>query len=219
MKPKDLKALFTFDERKITLEDGVFYMPDYMEDYGQYTLPSWQEIFGNEHPVALEFCAGNGAWVQERAQSEPTKNWVAVEKRFDRIRKIWAKKKNHQLDNLLAVCGEGHTFTTHYVPSHSVAEVYVNFPDPWPKKRHAKHRIMKESFIEELARVLERGGRATFVTADKDYLERTDELFIAAPAFGQRVLVTDPKEYGNSYFDSLWREKGRTIYYVAYCRK
>lgn len=221
MKPKDLKARFTFEERTVLLEDGIFYVPEYFEKYKEFTFPLWSDphIFGNDLPVALEFCAGNGYWIQQRAQSTQGKNWVAIEKRFDRVRKIWAKKKNHAINNLFIVCGEGETFATQFVPTASIAEVYINFPDPWPKQKHYKHRIMKESFLEEMARILIKRGKITFVTDDQSYFDTTLALFEKNTHYQDPLLMKDPIDYGSSYFDTLWREKGRSIYYVDYYRK
>jgi tRNA (guanine-N7-)-methyltransferase len=222
MKPKDLKIEGSFDKRIPLLIEGMFYLPEHYTGHKEHPLPVWSDprIFGNDLPVALEFCAGNGHWIQERAQAtREEKNWVAIERRFDRVRKIWSKKTNHKITNLFIVCGEGHTFATEYVASHSVAEIYINFPDPWPKRRHAKHRIMKDSFLEEMARILVSEGKVTFVTDDKPYLEATMAVFDANKNYIQEGLIINPPNYGVSYFDNLWREKGRTIYHVYYSRR
>lgn len=221
MKPKDLKTPFTFEKRHLLLEEGLFYLPEYIENNASFFFPPWSDvrIFGNDAPVVVEFCAGNGHWIEEKSKSEKTKNWVAIEKRFDRVRKIWSKKKNHALDNLFIVCGEGHTFIRQFVVPSSVAEVYINFPDPWPKQRHAKHRIMKEGFLIEIARILRQGGQVHFVTDDDDYLAITRDLFKKNGDYCDEKFMINPVNYGSSYFDDLWREKGRSIYHVQYTRK
>lgn len=216
MKPKDLKVAVTFEERRPLMCDGVFYVPRYYAFHHEYSFPTWEEIFGNNNPVAIEYCAGNGDWIVQKAQENVLMNWVAVEKRFDRVRKIWAKCKNRNLSNLLIVYGEGSTFTHHYVANHTVDEVYINFPDPWPKKRHDKHRLIKRYFLDELARVLKAGKHITFVTDDQNYLKETFSFFSAHPSFVLLNSTTEWPEYGSSWFERLWRERGREIQYTQW---
>lgn len=224
MKPEDLKSPFKWDQRKVLYQDRILYVPAYYNKYDEYKFPGWSspEIFGNSNPVCIEYCSGNGAWITAKAQAEPEKNWVAIEKRFDRSRKIWSKIKNHNLSNLIVICGEGYTATKEFFPSNSVEHIFINFPDPWPKLRHAKHRIIQPSFIEQLARLLKASGRFTFVTDDEDYSTLTiDEMRKASyfkSLYIEPYFVTTSEGYGTSYFEELWREKGKTIRYHDYVK-
>jgi tRNA (guanine-N7-)-methyltransferase len=157
MKPSDLKAPFAWNARKVILEDRILYAPTRCETYDDFHMPSWSDplLFGNAQPVHVEYCSGNGAWITEKAQEFPEINWVAVEKKFMRVRKIWSKIKNLQLPNLIAACGEAYGVTRRYFPAGSVAQAYINFPDPWPKKRHAKNRLIRPVFVAEVARILQ----------------------------------------------------------------
>ncbi|HEY4831009.1 MAG TPA: tRNA (guanine(46)-N(7))-methyltransferase TrmB, partial [Waddliaceae bacterium] len=170
MKPKALQAV-PFKERRPLLEDQVFFVPIHYTGYEHFTLPDLSIYFGNDHPVSVEFCSGNGDWIIEKAKLDPSKNWIAVEKRFDRVKKIWSKLKNHHLSNLLIVCGEACTFAHYYLLSDKIEEVYINFPDPWPKMKHAKHRLMQSIFLDELSRILMPGKKVTVVTDDFSYLQ------------------------------------------------
>ncbi|NGX60856.1 MAG: tRNA (guanine-N(7)-)-methyltransferase [Chlamydiae bacterium] len=226
MKPNALKSPFSFAERRPLLSDGVFYVPEYYQDYAQFPFPAWDscELFGNEHPVSLEFCSGNGDWIIEKAKSHPERNWVAIEIRFDRVRKIYAKRQILGLKNLLIVCGEGKTFSQWYLKDQLVSESYINFPDPWPKKRHAKHRLLSPSFVAELERILKEGGKAHFVSDDLRYMEESVALFensfLFTPRFPHPYYSTDSFCYGVcSWFETLWREKGREIRYAFFDRK
>lgn len=217
MKPKDLKRAYPFAEREPLLTDGIFYVPVYYSGYEKYSLPSFQILFGNTNPVCVEYCSGNGDWVLEKAKSCPDKNWIAVEKRFDRVRKIWSKTKNYGISNLLIVYGEALTFTHHYLLNESIDEAYINFPDPWPKVRHAKYRLIQSPFLDELSRTFKKGGKLTFVTDDLPYLQETIKHFDCHPRFSPffpaPYFQLDLPSYGSSWFEALWREKGKEIYY------
>ncbi len=219
MKPKDFKPQFSWEERQPVIFDGLLTVPQYYEGHETFTFPGW-EIFPEKRPVCIEYCSGNGSWLTHRAKSDSERNWVGVEMRFDRVRKIWAKRHNLDLSNLFVVWGEAQTFTRHYIPSHSVAEVFINFPDPWPKKRHEKHRLMKPEFLQELGRILEIGGKVTFVTDDRDYLLWTINHFLADKSFVSTYpdpfYIEEMGDYGSSYFDTLWRDLGRKIHYTQF---
>jgi tRNA (guanine-N7-)-methyltransferase len=215
LKIKDLVIPFGFDQRKPYLFDQVFYVPAHYADHHQFSFPLSHELFCNQNPVCVEYCSGNGDWIVNQAIETPFKNWIAVEKRLDRVRKIWVKLKRSQLTNVLVVCGEAYTFTHHYVHSHTIDEVYIHFPDPWPKGRHAKHRLLQEKFLDELARILVRGKGVTFVSDDTTYLHHTLNVFqkhaCFQPSLPHPYFKTEKESYGDSWFEKLWREKGKEI--------
>lgn len=223
MKPEDFKPPFKWDERRILLEKQVLYVPESLERYDDYTFPSWSspEVFGNDHPVCIEFCSGNGAWIASRASSEKQKNWVAVEMKFDRLRKIEAKRHNLRLTNLFSVCGEAHRVTSLYFPADSVEEIYINFPDPWPKRRHADNRLVKKAFLEEVWRILKPQKAITVVTDDAPYSEWIIKEFghlknQFTSTFPFPYFSTEWPSYGSSYFEELWRQEGKTIRYHSF---
>lgn len=222
MKPSDLKVVVPWQERRPYIADRILHVPKYYHSHHEFQFPGWQDasLFGNANPVCVEYCAGNGDWIVEKARSHPCRNWVAVEKQFDRVRKIWSKLKNTNLFNLIVVCGEAMTFTHHYLAEASIEEVFINFPDPWPKTKHQKHRLMNTSFIKELYRVLQPEKQVTFVTDDSNYLASTVNAFVShspfKPLFPLPHFTACPPEYGASWFESLWREQGRLIYYTQF---
>ena len=225
MKPRDLKSPFNWHQRQVTIRDRIWYVPNYYDQYDSFTFPGWTDplIFPRANPVKIEYCSGNGIWIADRAEREPGVNWVAVEKKFERVRRIWSKIKNRNIDNLLAVCGEGHTVTRHFISSHSVEEIFINFPDPWPKTRHSKNRIVQTSFILEIQRILKPNGVITLVTDDSDYskimiatMQECEGFFSLHP---DPHYITRLEDYGTSSFDQLWREKGKNIHYHQYQKR
>ena len=218
MKPKNLKFPCTWEERKVVIQDSVWFIPEYYDAFESFTFPGWEEIFENKNPVMVEYCSGNGAWIIARAQAFPHLNWIAIEMKFERVRKIWSKMKNLGLSNLVIVCGEGHTATSQYFPKETISEIFINFPDPWPKRAHAKHRIIKAPFVAEMARILVPGGKATLVTDDPDYSAIMMEAMGGNANFQSTLYTTENPSYGTSYFDQLWRSKGKQIRYHQYAR-
>src|SRR5689334_17206226 len=122
MNQKDLKFPFKWEERRPFLLDRVFFVPKCYDQHDKALFPGWHDaqVFAHDAPVWIEYCAGNGSWIAEKAKQHRNRNWVAVEKKFSRVRKIWSKMRNLELDNLFIVCGEAMLFTRHYVASESV---------------------------------------------------------------------------------------------------
>ncbi len=225
MKPEDLKSPFSWQDRHVVIRDHVWYVPEYYDQYENFTFSGWQHsnTFAYPQPIKVEYCSGNGAWIAAQAMRDSTTNWVAVEQQFVRARKIWSKLKNHQLNNLLVICGEGYTVTHHYFPTASVKDVFINFPDPWSKRRHAKHRIIQSAFIQEIERILQKEGILTFVTDDADYsslmIEEMHQHTGFESCFAAPYFVCELPDYGTSYFEELWRGKGKQIRYHQFRKK
>lgn len=217
MKPKDLKSPFSRGENDIFLQNGVLFIPKLLVSKSAFSFPGFSapECFGNENPIHIEYCSGNGNWIVQKAMEHPEKNWVAVEMKFKRAQKIWSKKNNCGLDNLMIICGEGLAATRRFILDSSIEGVYVNFPDPWPKKRHAKNRLIAEPFVEEVRRILQPSKNLVLVTDDADYSEQMIEVTLSNSAFSSYYAaphyLLNPENYGYSYFDALWRGQGKTI--------
>lgn len=224
MRPANLQPPFRWDERQTIIHDRVWYVPAFAAAQNAFNFPGWEHdhLFGNTRPIYLEYCSGNGAWIAAKAAAFPNINWIAVERKFTRVRKIWSKIKNLNLNNLIVICGEGHNVTSQYFPSETICEIFINFPDPWPKNRHAKNRLIQPAFRHELHRILKAGGSMTFVTDDAPYSDWTIEKMTIDGTFESihphPHYVHAQADYGSSYFDSLWREKGKQIRYHQFVK-
>lgn len=227
MKPEELKPPCPRDDQRIIISDRVWYVPERTKVASDFIFPGWNhaDLFDNDHPVVIEYCSGNGAWIAKKAQENPEINWVAVEMKFARVRKIWSKIKNLGLKNLIVVCGEAHMTTERFFPTDSISDVYINFPDPWPKNRHAKNRLIQTEFADQLSRILKEEKSLTFVTDDAPYSVWLIEVMGNHQDFKSTYpapyYLTEEENYGTSYFDQLWRSKGRLIRYHNFhkCKK
>lgn len=209
---KDLKIPFSWAERKPILLERFFYVPTHYA-YEPEVIP----FFETEAPVVIEYCSGNGQWIGDRAVQNPNVNWLAVEKRFERARQIWLRIQREGITNLSVVCGEALVFTKYYAPK--TKEAYVNFPDPWPKLRHAKHRLVRHEFLEELSKIMDVGGMITCTTDDANYAAEMRSEFAKCAGWEPLFFGHDWPGYGKSYFNDLWCQKGRIINYLSYEKK
>lgn len=223
MKPADFKAPKEYLERKSVIADRICHV---RKEDSSFLFPlTWEchTLFGNPNPVKVEFCSGNGLWISEKAVAEPETNWVAVEIKLGRTKKIWSKIKNLQLTNLLVVNGEGDFVTQNHFPKESVESVFINFPDPWPKRHHAKFRLVCPPFVEALANLLKANGSVTIVTDDPGHSDWILKSFKACQKFEcplpSPYYSVGDSNYGHSYFESLWRSQGRLIRHHYFVKK
>jgi len=222
MKPKDLPSFYKWDDRRPLLHDRILMVPRYYEYHGDWKMPEFSsdQIFGNINPIQIEFCSGNGEWITNLAQENPDINYIAVEWQFKRVRKIWSKSKNYSLNNLLIVCGKAEDFCEYYLPRKSIDKIFINFPDPWPKLKHSKNRLIKAPFTDTLSEIVKEGSTAMFVTDDINYSEQMlaemKKCSSWEPAFVFPYYRTDVENYGGSYFKRLWKSMGKKIRYIEF---
>ncbi|MBS0635999.1 MAG: tRNA (guanosine(46)-N7)-methyltransferase TrmB [Verrucomicrobia bacterium] len=214
IKAKEFRIPFTWENRHITIEDGVWFLPPNLPN-DPFVFTGWQMLFKEDKPVKVEYCSGNGTWIVDKAINDPTSNWLAVEKDFERARLIWARAKNAKLTNFALAFAEGVELTKRFFPDASVREIFVNFPDPWPKRRHGKHRIIRPEFVTEIARILPLQGTATLVTDNEEYSQIMIEEMLANPLLkspiGSPYYEEANSSYGTSYFDELFRKQAKMI--------
>jgi len=219
-KQTDLIYPHPWDERKPAIDNRVLFVPDYYFEHEKFTMPPLSDelLFGNDNPVNIEYCSGNGEWIIEKALANPNINWFGVEMRFKRVRKIWSKMMNLGLKNLIVVCGDANEFIRYYLGEDQISQVNINFPDPWPKEKHEKNRLIQGEFVKHMMRTLKRESDAIIVTDDPDYSHQViDEMNrVFTPAYEMPHYVEKSDEYGSSYFNRLWVEKGKFIRYMKF---
>ena len=155
-------------------------------------------LFTAEQPLELELGSGDGSFTLQYAQAHPGRNIVALERLLGRITKLDRKGHRAELKNLRLLRAEAAYVLEHLLPPGTLDAIHVYFPDPWPKKRHHKNRLISEPFPPLSKRLLKAGGVVYLRTDDIDYFEQMLELFDGAAGFERtetprplKALVTD----------------------------
>ena len=220
MKDTDLKIPYTWKTRVPYFGQRLLYVPDFYQDHKEFYSDDYLSFLREKEEVIVEYCSGNGQWILDQAAKHPDKNFIAVEKRFDRGKKIWRKIHTQALTNLIVVLGDGRDFSKYYLPEKCISSVYINFPDPWPKRCHEKNRILQSPFIGQVKTLLKEKGNIYISTDHKGYLEDTKKIFLADTdwvcPFQDPYHVTNLENYGISFFDTLFRQKRESIYYLNF---
>jgi tRNA (guanine-N7-)-methyltransferase len=134
-------------------------------------------IFKKSQPLEVELGCGDASFLVEYTRRNPERNFIGVERLLGRIQKLDRKGRRAGLENLRGVRIESSYFLQWLLPPRSASALHIYFPDPWPKKRHRKHRLINENF-PALARVaLAPGGKVYLRTDDADYFGQMTEVF------------------------------------------
>jgi len=139
--------------------------------------------FPSSQPVELELGAGDGSFLLRYSALHPERNFLGVERLLGRLRKIDRKGRRLGLTNLRALRLEAAYVLEWMIQPASLAALHVYFPDPWPKRRHWKRRLINERFTRLAARALQPGGRFSVRTDDASYFEQMVEVGNAQPLF------------------------------------
>lgn len=129
---------------------------------------SWQEIFGNDHPIHIEIGMGKGKFIMELAKANPEINYVGIEKYSSVL--IRALEKMDQEEeppaNLCFIRMDAENIAKVFAKD-EVSRIYLNFSDPWPKDRHAKRRLTSREFFARYDQILVPDGRVEFKTDNR----------------------------------------------------
>lgn len=123
----------------------------------------WKELFGNEHLLYIEIGMGKGQFLMAQAARHPDRNYVGIEKYSSVLLRAVEKQETKQLPNVTFIRMDAE-YITDVFEKEEVAEIYLNFSDPWPKDRHAKRRLTSRQFLARYGQILVPGGMVQFKT-------------------------------------------------------
>src|SRR5579859_832614 len=136
----------------------------------------WARVFGNGNPVEMEIGMGKGTFITEQAKARPEVNFLGIEWARWYWRYASDRLRRNKCLNARTVRAEAGFFLAEYVKDASLSVLHIYFPDPWPKARHRKRRLIQEPFVRQVERVLRQGGRLQVVTDHQDYFEQIEAV-------------------------------------------
>ena len=181
----------------------------------------WTTIFGNPHPLALEIGCGTGHFILEQALKQPDINFVAIDIYNKGCLKTCAKIDDAGVENVRVMRVEARWLMEKGLQPESLAAVYINCPDPWPKKRHRRRRLVNRDFLTSLAHYLVPGGNFFFSTDFDDYAEDVAEQI--RDLTGYRNMLQSDWEYALSGYPiskymQRFLDRGQPIYFLHHQR-
>jgi tRNA (guanine-N7-)-methyltransferase len=173
-----------------------------------------QSEFGNSNPVVLEIGSGKGRFLISSAAEQPDRNFIGIEKSLHYYRVIHDRATKRSLTNVRLINHDAFLVLQKMIPDASIAELHVYFPDPWPRKREQKRRVIRPEALAEMRRVLIPGGAGIYVTDHREYFD------IAAPLISQffrsETRIPGPSDPPRTNYEAKYRAEGREIYEVRF---
>ena len=152
------------------------------------------ELFPCPLPLEVELGCGDASFLVEYAQRNPAKNFIGVERLLGRLQRLDRKGRHAGLTNVRGVRIESAYFLRYLLPAHTAAALHIYFPDPWPKKKHRRHRLINEQFLALARSALATGGQVFLRTDDADYFHQMNDVFDAAKEFEKITTPADVAE-------------------------
>jgi tRNA (guanine-N7-)-methyltransferase len=141
------------------------------------------ELFGNARPVILEIGFGNGEATWRMARAHPEENYLGVEVHKPGVGRLLLKIESEGLGNVRIACEDAVGLLSNRIADESLSGVRIYFPDPWPKKRHHKRRLIQAPFIDLLASRIQKGCILHLATDWEEYAEHMLEVMHNSPEF------------------------------------
>ncbi|MEM9080837.1 MAG: tRNA (guanosine(46)-N7)-methyltransferase TrmB [Verrucomicrobiota bacterium] len=184
-----------------------FVPPDY------FARLSPEQIFPNPKTLEVDLGAGDGSYTLALAQHHPDRNFLAIERLLGRVEKIAKRSHKLGLTNLKVLRLESSYAAEWLLPRASVSRLHLICPDPWPKARHHRRRLIQPAFLETVSQLLTPDGTFIFKTDDPDYYQWSKEHLHNFPKLHQTPFpqnTFDPK----SDFQLQWESQGKSLHAI-----
>ena len=176
----------------------------------------WNKVFNNDNNIEIEIGTGKGKFIIEKAMQNPNINFIGIEKYDSPLVSTVKKLEELELNNLKLICFDA--LEIEEVFNHEIDKIYLNFSDPWPKKRHTKRRLTSSVFLNRYDNLFKNEKRIEMKTDNDDLYEFSIESLIEK---GYDVIKTD-----TNYLDTIRTEYedkfislGKNINYISVVKK
>jgi tRNA (guanine-N7-)-methyltransferase len=166
-------------------------------------------IFGRAAPLHVDLGCGDGSFLCELAARRPEQDFLGIDRLVGRVAK--ASRKAAALENVRVLNVESSYAVRYLLPAKSVETFYLLFPDPWPKRRHHRRRIVQPDFIDSLHHALEPGGVLRIATDQLDYFQQIEHFVRSTPVKFEFVDHEDV-DLPSTKFERRFSELGAPIY-------
>jgi tRNA (guanine-N7-)-methyltransferase len=196
--------------------------PQYGLDYRDEPL-ALAQLFGRGAPCTLEIGFGNGANLVALARAHPERNYLGVEVHRPGVGRLLLALEQESLGNVRVVCHDAVEVLERQIAPGSLAEILILFPDPWPKKRHHKRRLVQAAFVALAERALAAGGVLRLATDWQPYALEMLAVLSAVPGLRNLAadggFVTRPAERAPTRFELRGTRLGHEVWDLAFAHR
>jgi len=187
----------------------------------------WPALFGEDvdlrQPLVVEVGFGRGEFLMDLALASPATPHIGVEYSAKRVLKMARRLARAQIRNVRLLDATGEGVVRDLLAPSSVQAFWINFPDPWPKKRHHRRRLLQPALVHGLALRLAPGGMLHVATDHEGYAESIDAALAGEPllenVFMPAPFLRDVPGRLATAYEALWRAEGRPMHFWQYRRR
>lgn len=172
--------------------------------------------------LVVEIGFGRGEFLTQLARSAPEVAHLAVEYSWKRVLKMARRLARMELRNVRLLDERGEVVVHELLPFDSVSSFWVNFPDPWPKKRHARRRMLQPALLHAMAERLRPGGELQIATDDAAYAAEIAGALASEPLLENArdvPFVRDVPGRPRTAYELAWRAEGRPLHFFTWRRR
>jgi len=222
--PRAIRSFVTRNGRITPAQERALAVlwPRYGVDFGPEPLDA-RALFGREAPRTVEIGFGNGDNLLALAAAHPGRDFLGVEVHRPGVGRLLLGLEERRLANVRVICHDAVEVFERQVAPQSVHEILVLFPDPWPKKRHHKRRLVQEAFVKLATQRLGSAGELRVATDWQPYALQMLEILSAAPALENLAadggFVPRPAEREPTRFERRGERLGHEVWDLAFRRR
>ncbi len=176
----------------------------------------WKNLFNNNNDIEIEIGMGKGKFIISKAINNPNINYIGIEKYDSPLVSAVKKLEGLDIPNLKLICFDANNINDIFFEE--ISKIYLNFSDPWPKKRHAKRRLTAPNFLEKYDKIFEDKKDIEMKTDNDELYEYSSKTFLDN---GYEIIKTDTNyldEYRTEYEDKFINN-GKNINYIHVVKK
>ena len=178
-----------------------------------------EAIFGSSAPFEVDLGCGDGGFLLQMAKHYPDRHFLGIERLLGRVRSVCSKANAERLENVRVLRLESSYFLDCFLEPGSISRLHYLCPDPWPKVRHHKNRLIQDDLMPVLHRSLAEGGEMLFKTDHEEYYEWVLDHFRRSELFHEGEWAEDSFFYPKTDFQLQWESQGKPIFRSRFLKK
>jgi tRNA (guanine-N7-)-methyltransferase len=177
-------------------------------------------VFGNGNECLLEIGFGDGDFLVESALRNPGNNYLGLEIKKRRFNKAVKRARRQRAMNVRFVHMDAEIAAGEIFRPDSFSTAYINFPDPWPKDRHKKHRIINRGFLKKLSGIMKHGANLEIASDHGEYVLNTlntmRNIYMFETVYPEPGYISDIPDRTETSYEKEFRAAGRQIHYMKF---
>ncbi len=203
--------------RKAWVKDEILGYTDYLVVEPEQNKGIWNRIFNNNNPIHAEFGTGRGQFITTLAKNHPDRNYIAMELREEVLIKAVKKAADQELTNIRFILGNVDDILKIF-EENELSRIFLNFVDPWPKKRHAKRRLTHHHYLNMYKHILVEKGEIHFKSDNELLFEFSLNELIHHGLKLKNISLNLYREEGSidqhvqTEYEEMFIKRGKPIY-------